>query len=338
MSDWILTVNAGSSSLKLAAFVAEGEELLRVAEANVRSAHSSQASLEQGLAQLGRSGDPARVGHRIVHGGSRFHEPTLLDDAVLDEIRELVPLAPLHLPAALDLVAQARSRWPEIPHVGSFDTAFFADLPDVAVRLPLPARFPEVRRYGFHGLSYESVRAALGTELPARAVFAHLGSGASLAALSHGKPVDTTMAFTPLGGIVMGTRPGDLDPGAILYLLQERGLSAAELADLLAHDSGLRALAGESDTRVLLERRSHDPQADLALRVFVRSVQKAVGGFAAVLGGLDLLVFTGGIGEHQAPLRDEICAGLAHLHCAVKVVPAQEDLVLARQARAYRAS
>jgi acetate kinase len=241
--------------------------------------------------------------------------------------------------------------------VACFDTAFHATLPEVARRLPLPAAVlgDEVRRYGFHGLSYAHVMWTLGPSAPSRIVIAHLGSGASLVAVADGRAVDTTMGFTPAGGIPMGTRTGDLDPGALFYLSRARGLSLDALEQVCEHASGLRGVGGSADVRILEARAGQDPSAALALAMFGYGVRKAIGAFAAVLGGLDLLVFTGGIGEHAPAVRAEACRGLEPLGvrldptgnadnadrvstdaspCAVRIVPADEEAAMAREVRA----
>jgi acetate kinase len=227
-------------------------------------------------------------------------------------------------------------------------------MPEVARRLPLPDRFKEIRRYGFHGLSYEYVMSALGPAAPSRIVIAHLGNGASLVAVKDGRSIDTTMGLTPAGGILMGTRPGDLDPGVLIYLAREKGLGPDALEQLVDRESGLVAIGGTSDMKTLLERSPSDPRAQLAVEMFGYSVRKAIGAFAAALGGLDLLVFTGGIGEHAAPVRAEACRGLepfgievdakrnaahaaiisaASSRAVVRVVTTDEDAVIARHAR-----
>jgi acetate kinase len=338
----VLCVNAGSSNLKVAAY--DGEK--RTAAAQVKG------GLEEALKELGPV-KPQAIGHRLVHGGPDHHEPQLLDDALIASLKSLTRFAPLHLPPALEAIEAARKRFPGLPQVACFDTHFHWQLPEAARRLPLTEELHRqgVRRYGFHGLSYEFIVSQLGQRLGRRAVIAHLGNGASLAALQDGRCVDTTMAFTPASGIVMGTRAGDLDPGVILYLLSQ-GMDAAGIERLVEHEAGLRGISGgTSDMQELLQ--SKDPRAALAVEIFARSCRKAIGAFAAVLGGLDTLVFTGGIGEHAAPVRAAICAGLEHLgvaldaaanesnaeristgSAAVLVIPTDEDRVIARHSTA----
>jgi len=368
----VLCLNAGSSSLKLAVYaLGDGEALrcdgavegiasehgriwLRDAAGNViveRAATVRDHS--EGAARLLDSlGDEASAllaaGHRLVHGGPA---PQRIDAALLAELRELLPLAPLHLPGALAAIEAVGRVLPTLPQVACFDTAFHHALPELAQRLPLPRLlFDEgVRRYGFHGLSYEYVVRSLGAELRARTVIAHLGSGVSLVALRDGVPIDTTMSFTPTGGVMMGTRSGDLDPGILLFLLREKGYDLARLARLVDQEAGLLGVSGSSaEMRTLLERRAHDPAAREAVAMFCYRIRCAIGALAAALGGLDLLVFTGAIGERSPEVRREIGSGLEHLGvrlapralgdristeeapCAVRVVPTNENLMVAR--------
>ena len=297
---------------------------------------------------------PAVVGHRVVHGGASFDRPTLVTDETLRALDRLVPLAPLHLPAEIAVVRAITTQWPDVPQVLCFDTTFHHDLPDVAQRYPLPGNIlgSEVRRYGFHGLSYEYIVGALGSDLKPRTVIAHLGSGASMVALRDGKPVDTTMGFTPTGGLLMAARPGDLDPGLLLYLLKQ-GLSIGALDRILQRESGMTALSETTgDVRLLLAKRDTDARADLALRAFCMSARKRIGALTATLGGIDALVFTGGIGENAATLRAEIAVDLSHLGividavknnrndegvigsgtCDVRMMRTDEDRIVARHA------
>jgi acetate kinase len=240
----------------------------------------------------------------------------------------------------LSLIASAQSIFPSAVHFACFDDAFHRSIPEVASHLPLPQRYFDagIRRYGFHGLSYESLVHHFGARLPGRAIFAHLGNGASLCALRNGVSVDTTMGLTPTGGIPMGTRSGDLDPGIFLYLLRNEKLGADELEDLLNHQSGLFALSsGESDVKALEKSiRSNDPHASLALNVFAISVRKVIGAYVALLGGVDLLVFTGGIGEHSDHVRSVAADGLEFLGLTadkIQIVPTEEELQIARHCR-----
>ncbi len=356
----VLCVNSGSSSLKSALFEVDHtseRELARASQAvdggdYVRALQAAISSFENH--SLPR---PGAAGHRVVHGGPRHAEPTIVDDRVLAELRELVAFAPLHMPAAIAGIEAVAARW-DIPQVACFDTAFHHRMPVIAQRLPLPDSLWDdgVRRYGFHGLSYEYVVDTLGPDELGRAVIAHLGNGASMAAVHDGRSLDTTMAFTPAGGLVMSTRPGDLDPGVAVYLLREKGYDADRLEELIDRKSGLIALSGDtSDMRALVEERDRNPRAALAIDAFCYYARKHVGALAAVLGGLDTLVFTGGIGEKAATVRAEICRGLQHLgvelddernerdadvisawasECIVRVARTDEDLVIARHTAA----
>ena len=303
--------------------------------------------------------EPDVVGHRVVHGGTRFRSPVRVDASVRRELEALTDLAPLHQPkllAGLDAVGRAL---PNVPAVACFDTAFHTTLPAAAFTYALPAglreRF-EVRRYGFHGLShaYASRRAAEMTGGASRVVTCHLGAGASLCAVLDGRSVDTTMGFTPLEGVVMATRSGTVDPGLLLWLLERERMTERELAEALEHSSGLLGLAGTADMREVLAR--SDDAASLALDVYVHRLRAGIAAMAASLGGLDALVFTGGVGENSAVVRARACAGLGFLgvslepglngsnegdgcigalgaDVAVLVVAAREDLEIARQVR-----
>jgi acetate kinase len=291
---------------------------------------------------------PVAIGHRVVHGGPELRNHQLITRRVLDQLRAARHFAPLHIPQALALIASAQGIFPAAVHYACFDDAFHRTMPEAASHLPLPQRYFDagIQRYGFHGLSYESLVHHFGEHLPQRAIFAHLGNGASLCALRNGISIDTTMGLTPTGGIPMGTRSGDLDPGVFLYLLRSEKVGAGEpadkladkLEDLLNHQSGLFALScGESDVKILEERiRANDPRAALALNVFAVSVRKVIGAYAALLGGVDLLVFTGGIGEHSAYVRSSAASGLEFLGLTadkIQIVPTEEELQIARHCR-----
>jgi acetate kinase len=346
----VLCVNAGSSSLKLALF--DGER--RISTTQVRG--NGRRELDDALARLGTF-SPDAIGHRLVHGGPVHHVPSRLDRALVDALRGFVQFAPLHLPPALEAVDALESRFPGVPQISCFDTHFHWNLPERSRRLPIPEPLHAegVRRYGFHGLSYEFIVSEMGLRLGRRGVIAHLGNGASLAALDSGHCVDTTMAFTPASGVVMGTRPGDLDPGVLLYLTA-KGVSAPDIQRLVDRECGLRAVSGgTSDMKTLLEQRERDERSALAVEIFVHSCRKAVGALAAVLGGLDTFVLTGGIGENAPQVRAEICEGLAYLGirldpeanlagcerisaaesgCTVFAIRTDEDRMIARHASA----
>ncbi|MCC7412756.1 MAG: acetate/propionate family kinase [Gammaproteobacteria bacterium] len=263
----------------------------------------------------------AAVGHRVVHGGERYAVPVRVDGAVEADLRNLIPLAPLHLGINLAGIAAVRARCPALPQVACFDTAFHRTLPPVARETGLPRRYTDagIRRYGFHGLSYESVVATLRTQegedaVAGRLIVAHLGSGASMTAIRAGRSLDTTMGFSALDGLLMGTRCGDLDPGVLLHLLREQGMDRAVLEKMLYTESGLLGVSAVSaDMRVLLAREADLPAAALAVELFCMRVRKHLGALTAVLAGLDRLIFTGGIGEHAAAVRARISADLDYL-------------------------
>jgi acetate kinase len=358
----VVALNAGSSSLKYAVFGdperAEGDAVLRGVFDRIGSGGlvDHAAAVHAVLDELDRRGleRPCVVGHRLVHGGPAHTEPTIVDDALIAALRDAVSFAPLHLPIELAAIAAVRVRFADTPQVVCFDTGFHRTLPELARRFALPAAWlgAGIRRYGFHGLSFEY----LATRLPAarlrRAIFAHLGNGASMVAVRDGRSIDTTMGLTPTGGLVMGTRSGDLDPGLLLYLL-DHGCDARQLAHLVDHDAGLLAISETtSDMQQLLELRATDPRAALAIDVFCYQARKAIGALAAALGGIETLVFTGGIGEHAPAVRFEICRGLDHLgitldaaanaagapvigtaQCEVHVIRTDEERMIARHAR-----
>lgn len=313
----ILVVNAGSSSLKLSVHGEEGEDNGPV--------HLDAPDGRFGLAELQGAVDgfapfDASV-HRIVHGGPEFDGPSVVTDDVVERMEQLVSLAPLHMRPALDAVNAVRERFPESPSVVCFDTAFHAGLPDAAAQYALPAawRAAGVRRYGFHGLSHAWVARRV-PELthrdgsPSRVVSCHLGAGASLAAVLDGRSVDTTMGFTPLEGLVMATRPGNVDAGVLLWLLREADIDLDDLERGLLEESGLRGLAGTADMRDVIGRaQARDPAACLALDVYVHRLRSQIASMTASLGGLDVLVFTGGVGEHAPLVRARVAAGLGFL-------------------------
>lgn len=329
----VLTLNPGSSSLKVSVR-GPGIELRRqVDRLPTGGAVDAVAGFEALLRERGIR--PDAVAHRVVHGGPDHHAPTRVDEALLADLRAAVPLAPLHLPQDLAAIAAARLAWPDAEHVACFDTGFHADLPAWSRRLPVPAEFVAagVRRYGFHGLSIQSVlhaRPDLGG-----AVIAHLGGGCSVTAVTaDGRPRHTTMSLTPTGGMLSGTRSGDLDPEILLHLIESAGYSVARLRELLNRQSGLAGIAdGPHDLRDLLA--STDPRAALALEVFVHGAAAAIAGCASALDRWDSLVFTGGIGEHCQPVRDRVSRRVLALRDGLRVfvVPADEEGVLDRAAR-----
>jgi acetate kinase len=320
----VLVVNAGSSTVKLSLLGPEDEEL------GDRELPAPDARLDPGQlrAALGEGlGDADAVGHRVVHGGEQFRDPVLIDDGVEKALRGLVGLAPLHQPNSLAALEAVSRALPGLPAVACFDTAFHASLPDAAFVYALPAAWRGrwgVRRYGFHGLSHAWVahRApeVLGAPGPAdlRIVSCHLGAGASLCAIADGRSVDTTMGFTPLEGLVMATRSGNVDPGLLMWLLERDALTTAELAHALDHESGLLGLAGTADMREVLARASAgDPVGQLALAVYLHRLRAGIAAMTAALGGLDALVFTAGVGERSAEIRAGATEGLDFLGVAI---------------------
>ncbi|HEY8506530.1 MAG TPA: acetate/propionate family kinase [Gemmataceae bacterium] len=377
----ILTLNSGSSSLKAALFHASDPPRLelRALLENIRQPRgrftitgaSGEVRLDEApelpdharamdlfFERVKEHGTPQAVGHRVVHGGPRFTEPARVTDELLAEVRRLTPFVPLHLPPEIAAVEYVARAFPDVPQIACFDTAFHRTLPEVARTFALPERLlgEGVRRYGFHGLSYESIlgqlREVSAPEADGRVIVAHLGNGASMAAVRGGECVETTMGFTPTAGLVMGTRPGDLDPGLLVYLMRAHQLGPDETERILNKESGLLGLSGRTnDVAELLRREASDPAAKLALDVFCYQARKWVGALAAALGGLETLVFTAGIGENAPAVRARICSGVEHLgvtidagrnaenaavisadgaRVAVRVMKTDEELVIAR--------
>lgn len=366
----LLAINSGSSSLKIGFFRDSGadEQLLLYCEATDIGRASALLRIADGTGQvlvehtqtiasqpealsilmdLARSAGaplPAGIGHRIVHGGPNLVGHQRITGQLVSTLRGAIHFAPLHIPASVELIREAQRLFPETTAFACFDTAFHRSLPESARRLPLPSEYDAagIYRYGFHGLSYEAITHRLGKTIPDRTIAAHLGNGSSLCALQKGRSIHTTMSFTPTGGIPMGTRSGDLDPAVLLFLLRNHRLNTEELEAVLNHRSGLSALSeGESDVRELIKREAEgDPHAQLALAAFVNAIRMAIGSYAALLGGLDLLVFTGGIGEHSGELRGRICRGMSLLGISggddckrVTVLPAEEERQIARICR-----
>ncbi len=297
---------------------------------------------------------PAAIGHRIVHGGPKLRQHCLIDDAVLQQLEAAAAFAPLHTPAALSVIRFAQEHFPRLPQVACFDTAFHAGLPEVARVLPIPKELQlrGIQRYGFHGLSCELIVHRLADGLPERLIIAHLGNGASVTAVKDGRSIDTSMGLTPTGGVIMGTRTGDLDPGVLVYLMREMKLDAVMLEELVDHRSGLLGISGVgSDMRRLHQAASANADARLAIEMFCYSVRKQLAAMIAALDGIDLIVFTGGIGENDPEARAVICRGLSWIgvsldaaqnrsadnpisdpasRCEVLVLGSQEDEQIAR--------
>ena len=391
----VLVLNSGSSSIKYQLFEMRGRALLaggtaeRIGERGGRLVHSERdatdvlreetidgdfpdhaAALEKIMGVLASTGvadddgELTAIGHRVVHGGEAFREPCLIDEQVIETIRELAPLAPLHNPANLLCIEVAMARRPDVPQVAVFDTAFHQSIPPHAYRYAVPEEWYEthgVRRYGFHGTShaYVAKQAALTLGRPLDAlnlIVLHLGNGASVTAIANGKSVDTSMGLTPLEGLVMGTRGGDIDPGALIYLARQRGMSVDEINADLNAESGLEGLCGVSDLRDVLQREAAgDERARLALDVYTYRLRKYIGAYMAVLGHVDAIVFTAGVGENSPDIRQRACAGLERLGVeldeprnrlktsenraiqregaavAVLVIPTNEELEIAEQ-------
>lgn len=316
----VLTVNAGSSSLKLR-LLDHDDEVLQSSDLDAPGGSVSTDDVREALASCP---SPDVVAHRIVHGGTRFTGPVVMDDEVVSAVEDLTALAPLHQPKSLSALRSVSDVLPDVPAVACFDTAFHATLPRAASTYAVPRAWHErhgVRKYGFHGLSHAYATRRAGQLLggmPRRLVVAHLGAGCSLTAVVEGRSRDTTMGFTPLAGLVMATRSGDVDPGLVLWLEQHEGLSPSDVATALEHQAGLTALAGTPDMRAVLQaERDGDDRAVLALEVYVHRLVTLAGGMAAAAGGLDALVFTGGVGEHSAEVRRRCVDGLRHLGAAL---------------------
>lgn len=356
----VLALNSGSSSLKFGLYRVVGEDA-EVAEPVLEGQLDTVGELAARLAAAYLP-PPDAVGHRIVHGGPALRRHAVIDDAVLRQIDAAAPFAPLHTPASLAVIAHSRDLFPGLPQVACFDTAFHAALPDVARVLPVPKSLQAqgIQRYGFHGLSCESIVHQLACDLPdglpERLLIAHLGHGASVTAVKAGRSIDTSMGLTPSGGLIMGTRSGDLDPGVLIHLLRQAGGDAETLEALLDRQSGLLGISGlSSDMRRLHEAEATSADARLAVRMFCVAVAKQLAAMATVLGGVDVIVFSGGIGENDAPVRAAICNRLdwfgvvldvegnqrgqgaisaAASRCVVRVVASQEDAQIARHTAA----
>ena len=382
----ILTVNRGSSSLKFAVYGLEGDGLKRSSVGQIERFDGAEAALvvknSEGqiventrvraaagndvhaflIDWLGRRIGFDRivaVGHRIVHGGARHYKPTRVTGELLDELDEISCFDPEHLPAEIVAIKTLAARFPDLPQIACFDTGFHHDIPRVARILPVPRRLERlgVRRYGFHGLSYEFLMEELRRQIgvaraDGRVILAHLGAGASLAAVWQGRSIDTSMAFTPTAGLPMATRSGDLDPGLSLFLSRSEQMSAEGFQDMVNRQSGLLGVSETSgDLRDLLANETTDQRAAEAIALFCYATKKWLGAFAAALGGLDVLVFSGGIGEHLPVIRQRICAGLEFLgvrldternssnasvisdnssKVSVRVIPTNEELMIAR--------
>jgi acetate kinase len=383
MHSRILTSNGGSSTIKFAVFtshseperilrgqidrVGQSEPILTAIETTKQQQHrlpiqaidhgQAADSLMRWIGQWGGNQPFAAVGHRVVHGGVSLVAHQLVTPELIRELRRNESLDLAHLPREIALIEAFQSRFAGIPQIACFDTAFHRDLPPIAKLLPIPRRYTDagVRRLGFHGLSYmylmKELRRIAGAAAEGRVILAHLGSGASMAAVHRGRPVDTSMAFTPNGGLVMGTRPGDLDPGLVLYMMRTEKLTPEQMEEFLSSQCGLAGVSdGTSDMRELLERRASNANTDDAVNLFCYQAKKWIGAYAAILGGIETLVFSGGIGEHSPESRAGICEGLEFLgihldtslnaksanvistaesRVTVRVIPTDEELMMA---------
>lgn len=383
--DAILAINSGSSTLKFAYFqdCAEGSALLFEGSAEgiggdhgrlvIRDGAGVECEVSERLfatqsiafeqvagriTALSPELQVSGVGHRVVHGGRELTSHQRVTTKVIDTLQRDVHFAPLHMPASLELIRATERLYDGVPQFVCFDTAFHQTMPEAAYRYALPERYARegVRRYGFHGLSYESIVRHMGSELRKRAVIAHLGSGSSITAVRDGCSVDTSMGLTPTGGIPMGSRPGDLDPGVLLFLIRDDGLDVDSLEQMLNHECGLRALAGTGDMRKIeVSAAAGEADARLAITIYCRAIAKTIAGYAAVMGGLEQLIFAGGIGEHSARVRSEVCTQLAWMGielnegknrkdagtiseeatwCEVRIVPSREEEQIAVHVRA----
>src|ERR1700685_1336892 len=376
----VLALNSGSSSLKFGLYCAGSSriEMLLSGEAESIGDQGGKCHAEdtRGQVLLAETGSipsqgeaiiriakllsdfkmpaPAAIGHRIVHGGPKLRQHCLIDDSVLAQLEAATAFAPLHIPSALSVIRFAQEHFPGLPQAACFDATFHAELPEVARVLPISKELQSegIQRYGFHGLSCESIVHQLANDLPNHLVIAHLGNGASVTAVKGGKSIDTSMGLTPTGGVIMGTRSGDLDPGVLVYLMREKKFDAAMLEELVDHRSGLLGISGiGSDMRRLHEAAPSDADARLAIEMFCYSVRKQLAAMIAALDGVDLIVFTGGIGENDGEARAAICAGLSWIgvslddarnrtannpisdaasRCPVLVLASQEDEQIAR--------
>ena len=389
MADAIAVLNAGSSSIKYSLFMLRGQELALTLRGQVEGLFTrprfvakdaagkqlDEKNWDEGV-QLGHAGaldhlvpyvrahlgsdNLAAIGHRVVHGGMHYAKPVRMDAKILQALREFEPLAPLHQPNNLAPIALLLQRLPDMPQVACFDTAFHRSNPELAQMFALPAKFHAegVRRYGFHGLSYEYIASVLPAvderAAGGRTVVLHLGNGASMCALQAGRSVASTMGFTAVDGLPMGTRCGAIDPGVILYLMDQRGMDVRAIEKMIYNQSGLLGVSGiSSDMRALLD--SDDPRAGTAIDLYVYRIRRELGSLAGALGGLDALVFTGGIGEHAAAIRERICRDAEWLglqldtganardasrisadgsRVAAYVVPTNEELMIARHTQA----
>jgi len=363
----LLSINAGSSSLKVAVFDENslGEPRGSLSLEEVTSFDEATEQVVSWLHEV-QSIEPSEikaVGYRIVHGGDRFAEATVIDDEVINYLETITALAPNHMPATLASIRAFGRKYPEAVHVGSFDTSFFHDIPKLAKVLPISKQLQDeagIRRFGFHGLSYESLLDNFSQKegeaaSHGRVIMAHLGSGASVAACVDGKPQDMSMGFTPVSGIMMSSRSGDIEPGVLAYLQKQKGMSVEDITELVTHKSGLLGVSGLTADMYTLLQSQDNPDVALALELFCSKVKKQIAAFASVLGGVDSIIFSGGIGERSAEIRSRICANLEFMGVSlddernggserlistdessvgVHVIPAQEDVIIMKHTQA----
>jgi acetate kinase len=342
-SSYILSVNCGSSSLKFSLYhsgsllpectgsvnaigsaesnfdIRKGEQSIEHKVTGFKDLDAAVKAVIRWLKNSVYKNCLLAIGHRLVQGGPDHREPELITDRLLETLHQFIYLAPNHLPDELKTIKTFQFAFPGLPQVACFDTTFHKNMPDEAKYYPLPAKYREqgLLHYGFHGLSYEYIMQKLKSDMvkikAQKIIIAHLGNGASMAAVKYGTCIETTMGLSPIGGLVMGTRSGDLDPGVILFLLKQGGLTVTQLDELLSKGSGLKAIAGKSDVQGLLKMEAKDPKALAAITMFCYQARKFIGSLAAAMGGLDTLVFTGGIGENSAIIRERICLDLGFL-------------------------
>jgi len=330
----LLSVNAGSSSLKVSVFDRQDPHT-PISSLAIENIGIDGKSIEGAIVHIQtwltgtlsiQDTDIEAIGHRVVHGGERYSSASLITSELFTYLVSITPLAPNHMPGTLAALRAFIGAYPNAKHVACFDTSFFHAIPEVAKILPIPLTFQKengIRRYGFHGLSYESLLASFKEHEGVaahngRVILAHLGSGASVAAIKNGQPIDMTMGFTPVSGIMMSTRSGDLEPGLITYLEAEKGMTPAQLSDLFTNRSGLLGVSETTaDMHVLLDTQEENPQGKLAVELFIYKIKKTIGAYAAALGGVDSIIFSGGIGERSAEIRARICEGLGFLDIVI---------------------
>jgi len=354
MTNLIITCNAGSSNTKLALFEVANLNKIENLQTHNESetiawleSRTCQPALAKGAGAKNSESDCSPrssvkhgmtriIGHRVVHGGGKFTQPTLITPEIISELEKFIPLAPLHQPAALKLIAETTKLYPDIPQIACFDTAFHHTIPEIEKRLPLPQNYyaDGIKRYGFHGLSYKYIASVLpehlGDKANGRVIVAHLGNGSSMCAMKNLQSMASTMGFSTLDGLMMGTRCGSLDVGVILHLMQHKKMNVDDVSKLLYNNSGLLGVSGISnDMRELLA--SDKPEASVAIELYCYLAAKQLASLLPAIDGIDALVFTGGIGEHAEPVRQKICSHLKWLgDFPIYVIPTNEELVIAK--------